>query len=176
MASRIAWVLAAALACPPAVSAASLTCEHGQTAAQKPDSGGEKPAEKKDEHRQPWWKAPETRAELGISDKQSKEIDEIFQSTYPTLRASKDELDKLDQILAATIKEGVADIATVTRQVSQAEQARAKLATTRTTMLYRMHRLLSPEQRVKLNAMLERREAERRKSRDRNEDHNDGRR
>ncbi len=163
MASRIVWFLAAALACPAAASAAPLTCEHGQTTAQKPDSGGEKPGGKKDEHRQPWWKAPETRAELGISDKQSKEIDEIFQSTYQNLRALKDELDKLDQTLAATIKEGVADIATVTRQVGQAEQARAKLATTRTTMLYRMHRLLSPEQRVKLDAMLERREAERRK-------------
>jgi Spy/CpxP family protein refolding chaperone len=174
MASRIAWFLAAALACPGTVLAASLPCEHEQATGQKPDQrpGGEKPGEKRDEHRQPWWRAPETRAELGISDKQSNEIDEIFQSTYPTLRASKDELDKLDQTLAATIKEGVADIATVTRQVGQAEQARAKLATTRTTMLYRMHRLLSPEQRVKLNAMLERREAERRKSKDRN----DGRR
>jgi Spy/CpxP family protein refolding chaperone len=175
MASRIAWFLAAALACPGVVSAASLTCE---TAGQKPDQrpggekAGEKPGEKKDEHRQPWWKAPETRAELGISDKQSKEIDEIFQSTFPTLRASKDELDKLDLIVATTIKEGLADITTVTRQVGQAEEARAKLATTRTIMLYRMHRLLSPEQRVKLNTMFERREAERRKPKD----HNDGRR
>jgi Spy/CpxP family protein refolding chaperone len=175
MASRIAWLLAAALACPGTVSAASLTCEHDQAAGQKPDQrpGGEKTGEKpgqKNEHRQAWWKAPETKAELGISDKQSKEIDEIFQSTYPTLRASKDELDKFDLIVAATIKEGMADNTTVTLQVGQAEQARAKLATARTMMLYRMHRLLSPEQRTKLNAMLERREAERRKAKDRNSD------
>jgi Spy/CpxP family protein refolding chaperone len=171
MASRIAWFLAGALSCPGTLSAASVTCEHEQTAGQKPDQrpGGEKPGGKRDEHRQAWWKAPETKAELGISDKQSREIDEIFQSTYPTLRVSKDELDKLDLIVAATIKEGLADITTVTRQVEQAEQARAKLASTRTTMLYRMHRLLSLEQRAKLNTMLERREAERRKAKDRND-------
>ena len=106
----------------------------------------------------------DTRADLGISDKQSKEIDEVFQSTYPTLRAAKDELDKLDELVAQTMKDGTADITTVKQQVGQAEQARAKLATTRTMMLYRMHRLLSPEQRAKLDAMFERREAERRKS------------
>ena len=101
----------------------------------------------------PWWKAPETRAELGISDKQSKDIDDIFQETLPALRAAKDELDKLDDAVAKLIKEGTADIAVVAQQVAQAEQARANLTTKRTVMLYRMHRLLTPEQRAKLDAM-----------------------
>lgn len=169
MALRIALVLAAALACAEPVLAAPLECE--QSGGQKPDQGqrGANGApndndKKKDEHRMPWWKAADTRADLGISDKQSKDIDEVFQSTYPTLRAAKDELDKLDELVAKTMKEGTADITTVKQQVGQAEQARAKLATTRTMMLYRMHRILSPEQRAKLDAMFERREAERRKS------------
>lgn len=168
MAMRIAWVLAAALACAGPVVAAPLTCE--QAAGQKPDQGqrgSTGPDDKRrDEHRTPWWKAADTRAELGISDKQSKEVDEVFQAALPSLRAAKEELDKLDELVARTMKEGTADITTVKLQVGQAEQARAKLATTRTMMLYRMHRLLSPEQRVKLNAMFERREAERRKPKD----------
>jgi Spy/CpxP family protein refolding chaperone len=112
----------------------------------------------------PWWKAEDTRAELGISDKQSKDIDDIFQATLPSLRAAKDELDKLDEALAKLIKEGTADISVVARQVGQAEQARAALTTKRTVMLYQMHRLLTPEQRTKLDAMFARREAERRKN------------
>ena len=66
--------------------------------------------------------------------------------------------------MASLIKEGTADISVVARQVGQAEQVRANLTTKRTAMLYRMHRLLTPEQRTKLNAMFARREAERRKN------------
>ena len=72
--------------------------------------------------------------------------------------------NKLDDAVAKLIKEGTADIAVVARQVGQAEQARANLTTQRTVMLYRMHRLLTPEQRVKLDAMFAQREAERRKN------------
>jgi Spy/CpxP family protein refolding chaperone len=175
MASRTVWIFAAALVCAMPASAASL-CE--QNAAPKPeqqappargtDSRGTEgrgaDGRGRDEHRMPWWKAPDTRAELGISDKQSKDIDDIFQDTVPALRAAKEELDKLDDAVAKLIKEGTADIAVVGRQVGQAEQARANLTTKRTVMLYRMHRLLTPDQRTKLDAMFAQREAERRKN------------
>ena len=176
MASRTAWVLAAALACAPPASATSLLCEQGpkpEQGARGADGRGQDgrgadgktgPEGKKEERRVPWWKAPETRAELGISDKQSKDIDDIFQATLPGLRAAKDALDTLDDAVAKLIKEGTADIGVVTRQVGQAEQARADLTTKRTVMLYRMHRLLTLEQRTKLDAMFARREAERRKN------------
>jgi Spy/CpxP family protein refolding chaperone len=171
MASRTVWIFAAALACAMPASATSL-CEQGTSP--KPEQQGPPAARGadgrgqdgrgKDEHRTPWWKSPDTRTELGISDKQSKEIDDIFQDTVPALRAAKDELDKLDDTVAKLIKEGTADIVVVARQVGQAEQARANLTTQRTVMLYRMHRLLTPEQRVKLDAMFAQREAERRKN------------
>ena len=38
------------------------------------------------------------------------------------------------------------------RTIDRVEAARSALAKTRTLMLYRMHRLLSPEQRVRLEA------------------------
>jgi Spy/CpxP family protein refolding chaperone len=165
------------------VSAASPPCD--QASAQKPEPGARGADNRapdsrgadgkvgrdnkdnkdgKDPHRVPWWIAADTRADLGISDKQSKDIDDIFQATLPSLRAAKEELDKLDDAVASLIKEGTADISVVTRQVGQAEQARANLTTKRTVMLYRMHRLLTPEQRTKLDAMFARREAERRKN------------
>jgi Spy/CpxP family protein refolding chaperone len=174
MASRTAWIFTAALVCAIPASASSL-CD--QNTAAKPDQGVARGADgrgqdgrngadgrPKDDHRVPWWKAPDTRAELGITDKQSKDIDDIFQETVPALRAAKEELDKLDETVAKLIKEGTADISVVARQVQQAEQARANLTTKRTVMLYRMHRLLTPEQRAKLDAMFAQREAERRKN------------
>lgn len=171
MASRTVWVFAAALACAMPASASSL-CDQGpgqkppDAAARGTEGRGQdgKSAGHKDERRMPWWKAPDTRAELGITDKQSKDIDDIFQATVPALRAAKEELDKLDDAVAKLIKEGTADIVVVARQVGQAEQARGNLTTQRTVMLYRMHRLLTPEQRVKLDAMFAQREAERRKN------------
>jgi Spy/CpxP family protein refolding chaperone len=156
MTRRTAWILAAVLACTVPATAAAAVCE----SAQKPEQG------RQGGPRIPWWKAAETRAELSISDKQSKDIDDIFQETLPSLRSAKEELDKLDQAVTKLIKEGTADVAVVARQVGQAEQARANLTTKRTVMLYRMHRLLTPDQRVKLDAMFERREAERRKNND----------
>jgi Spy/CpxP family protein refolding chaperone len=175
MARQAAWIFAAVLAAGVPARAAA-PCEVAavppdQRGTNSPQPGERNKDERRDERRTPWWKAADTRAELGISDKQSRDIDEVFQSTFPALRAAKEELDKLDDLVARTIKDGTADVATVDYQVGQAEQARAKLATARTTMLYRMHRILSPEQRSKLDAMFERREAERRKPKD-----SDGRR
>ncbi len=169
MASRTAWIFAAALLCAGPLSAASL-CD--QSAPPKVDpQGASRGADGrgndgrgKDEHRVPWWKAPDTRAQLALTDKQSKDIDDIFQETVPSLRAAKEELDKLDDAVAKLIKEGTADITVVARQVAQAEQARANLTSKRTVMLYRMHRLLTPDQRAKLDAIFAQREAERRKN------------
>jgi Spy/CpxP family protein refolding chaperone len=178
MASRTVWILAVAFACASPASAAALLCE--QSSAPRPEQGGRPPdargsdgrgqdgknaTDGRDQQRRmPWWKADDTRAELGSTDKQSKDIDDIFQATLPSLRAAKEDLDKLDEAVGRLIKEGMADIAVVARQVGQAEQARANLTTKRTVMLYQMHRLLTPEQRVKLDAMFARREAERRKN------------
>jgi len=171
MTRRTAWVFAAALVCASPTAADTL-CDQ----AQRPDQGRSAAPQQPQqpgtdgrgggEHRVPWWKAPDTRTELGISDKQSKDIDDIFQETLPSLRAAKDELDKLDEAVTKLIKEGTADASIVAQKVAQAEQARASLTTKRTVMLYRMHRLLTPEQRAKLDAMFERREAERRKNND----------
>jgi Spy/CpxP family protein refolding chaperone len=178
MASRTVWILAGALTWAPVASAATLLCETAleqpeqnaqQAKARQPDGkdsdgkdrGGR---DARDQRRAPWWKAEDTRAELGISDKQSREIDEVFQSTLPGLRAAKEELDKLDDAVAKLVKDTTADVNVVARQVAQAEQVRGNLNSQRTIMLFRMHRLLTPEQRTKLDAMFARREAERRKN------------
>ncbi len=111
-----------------------------------------------------WWLYD--KAELGITDRQSAEIDKIFEETVPKQRAAREELERLEEQLAVMTKEGKADVATLTQHVEMVENLRANMNKTRTIMLYRMHRLLSPEQRAKVKALRDRRDAQRRNDSD----------
>lgn len=106
-----------------------------------------------------WW--IHGRDELGITDQQSATINEIFEATVPGLRAAGQELERAEEELSRTIKEHKADIAVVSLQLDRVESARSHYNKTRTLMLYRIHALLSPEQRVKLEALRARQNASR---------------
>jgi Spy/CpxP family protein refolding chaperone len=163
MARHLAWVLTAALAyCAPA--SASTLCGHeaadleqgdAQGGAQANDRDASHRPPGKDEHR-PWkfWQG-DSKVQLGITNQQSGEIEQIFQANLPKLEAAKDKIDKLEATLSQTIKDNTADLATVAQQVDRLEAARADLYKTRTLMLYRMRGVLSAEQRVKLQAAWE---------------------
>jgi Spy/CpxP family protein refolding chaperone len=162
MARHTAWILAAAILC--AVPASAAPCD-----VQGPPSYPGRPQDRRpDDHRSAddkrppkWWVDEQSRAELGISDQQSADIEQIFSSSLPRLRAARQELDQLEKTLAQTIKDGVADPSVVKRQVDKVEDLRAELNKGRTLMLYRMHRVLTAEQRQKLEAMFQRRQQER---------------
>jgi Spy/CpxP family protein refolding chaperone len=83
---------------------------------------------------------------------QTAEIERIFQSVRDELRAEKAELEKQEAALSRLLSESNDNEAVVVRTVDRVEAARSALAKTRTLMLYRMHRLLSPEQRARLDA------------------------
>lgn len=161
MARHLAWILAAALVDGAPVSASAHSAHEGDAAQgderghSRDRDGGHRQAPGKDGHR-PWkfWQG-DSRTELGITDQQSSEIEQIFRSTLPRLEAAKDKIDKLDAMLAQTIKANTADLATVAQQVDQLEAARADLYKTRTLMLYRMRGVLSADQRARLQAIWE---------------------
>jgi Spy/CpxP family protein refolding chaperone len=163
----LAWLCAsAATASPP--------CDHSQ---QRPDAP--KDAQKKDEPKKndgrsdstrsddpprwKWWLNPDSKKELGLKETQAKQIDQIFEAAMPKQRERWHELEQLDDALAKTIKENTADVATVTAQVEKVEKLRAEVTAARTVMIYRMHLLLTPEQRVKLDALRARLDEERKK-------------
>ena len=110
-----------------------------------------------------WWLHPESRKELGITDKQSKKLNEIFESNMPQQQERRHQIEKLEEALSSTIKEHTADVATVTQQVEKLEKLRAEANTVRTVMLYRMALVLTPEQRVKVDEMRRRRDEARKK-------------
>lgn len=116
-----------------------------------------------------WWQSEEVKTELGLTAQQSGQIEEIFQGTLPRLRAAKEELDRHEKSLSKALADPAASESQVTHQIDKVESARAELGKLRTLMLFRMHRVLSPEQREKLKAHYERRarEHERRPSSER---------
>jgi len=102
-----------------------------------------------------WWQSERFVQELGLTREQSARIEEVFQSTWPALHAAKADLDRLETELSRLIAEGTASEAKVLQQIDRVEASRSAMGRTRSLMLYRMHRLLSSDQRVKLKALYE---------------------
>ena len=175
MVRHFGWIVAAALLVAPGGTVAGQTAgdsrgqPHGNQ--QRPSRDNRPP-----EQRWKWWNNPEDRREFGITDQQSAQIDQIWESYAPAARARIRELERLEEALAKTIKEGTADVPTVQQQVSRVEKLRAEQTTHRTVMLYRMMQVLTPEQRTKVEALLARRaEARRRQQAERDKDKTEAR-
>lgn len=99
-----------------------------------------------------WWQNGACKARVGLSDAQTAQIERIFQSVREELWAEKKELERQEAALSRLLADPNTDEAVVVRTIDRVEAARSALAKTRTLMLYRMHRLLSPDQRLRLEA------------------------
>jgi Spy/CpxP family protein refolding chaperone len=159
MARYALWVGLVALLSSAGATAAPL-CEQQRGDGRKPEAPVTQPD---GPPRWKWWLHADSRKELRLTDQQSRKIDEVWESYAPRQRERGHELEKLEQALAQTIKENVADVAIVAQQVDKVEKLRAEYNATRTLMIYRMHLLLTPEQRVKVYEMRARMEAERKR-------------
>jgi Spy/CpxP family protein refolding chaperone len=113
-----------------------------------------------------FWQDPKLRQEIRITDQQSVAIEQIFSMSIQSLRDARKELDGLEAVLSRTIQENTADLLTVSQQVDKVEAARSAYNKARTLMLYRMNLVLSPEQRIKVKALNDRYEEQRRKEED----------
>ena len=107
-----------------------------------------------------WWSSDEGRAEFGLSDAQTRDLEAVFQQVMPTLHANKADVDRYQKELTRLLSEASAKESVVLQAIDQLESAQSALSRTRTIMLYRMYRLLRPEQRVKVQAYYERKAKE----------------
>jgi len=94
-----------------------------------------------------WWQSDTFTRGLGLTSDQSGKIESIFQRTLPALRQQKDALDKAEADFNQMVE--ASDDAQVMAQVGVVEAARSELNKSRTMMLLRMRRVLTPDQRVK---------------------------
>ncbi len=166
MSKYFAWVVLVTFLGAATATAAPL-CEQqrGDTGKKPESSDSKRDAAQQDDGppRWKWWLHADTRKELRLTDAQSKKINEVWESTAPKLREKWHELEKLEEALAKTIKENTADVTTVTQQVERVEKLRAENNSTRTVMIYRMHLLLQPDQRIKVDEMRARADEERKR-------------
>jgi Spy/CpxP family protein refolding chaperone len=111
-----------------------------------------------------WWQNPKTITDLALTPDESKRIEEIFQGTLPKLQACNSQLEKQESRLNTMIATSDMSEAEIIKQIDLVEASRSEMGKARTLMLYRMHRILTPEQRVKLKAMFDQFDRERRRS------------
>jgi len=167
MARYVAWAFAALLLVPAASSATGL-CEKGQNQASqakqapaaqpgqpangaKPDSG----------HRPKFWVDPKMRAELDITDQQSALIEAIWKKDLQQRSESGARLDKLEKQLDQMMLDAALDETAFLAQLDKVEGARSEANKARMLMLYRINKVLLPEQRAKLAAKAQEMRAQR---------------
>jgi Spy/CpxP family protein refolding chaperone len=152
MARHFAWALAALLLVPSSGGAAQ------PPTPQQAPAGAQR-------HQGPflWWVDDKSRGELGITDAQSAAIEQIWQKSLPRLKDLRVKLDRMDNHLSDMVRDE-ADEGRLVAEIDKVEAVRTEAYKERTLMLYRMNRVLTPDQRLKLKAMRDRMEAARRGS------------
>jgi Spy/CpxP family protein refolding chaperone len=115
-----------------------------------------------DAQRFKWWKDDSVQKELAITPDQSSRIEAVFQAAQPALRAQQRALSKLEDELSKLVLEARIEEPEVEHFVARVEAARAELGKTRTMMIFRMRRILTTEQHVKLQKLFEQNEKDRR--------------
>lgn len=148
MARQFVWMLAALFACT--VSAGAVGHDRSQKSNDKPQQSGDR---RGGPERVRWWEDAKWRAELGLSDKQATKIKDIFEVEMVKLRAMREELEKRQALLTQAMNEERPNWTTVTEHVDRVGAMHAEMYRTRTLMLFRMHRVLSADQRTKLDKL-----------------------
>jgi Spy/CpxP family protein refolding chaperone len=112
-----------------------------------------------------WWKRPRVAKQIGLSDEQSKRIEEIFVRSRPQLIDLKADLEKKQFDLQQSMENNAAR-ADIERKLETVEDARKQLQKTRVLMLLDMKSVLSAEQWERLKQMREQARERRREARD----------
>jgi Spy/CpxP family protein refolding chaperone len=108
-----------------------------------------------------WWKTPTYMQELKLSNEQSNQIDDIVQTSMARLRADKDDLDRAQADFRQLMEQPNAPQRELLKAAERLEMARFLISKERTSMLVRIHSVLTPDQRRGLDAIAKRGEAER---------------
>jgi Spy/CpxP family protein refolding chaperone len=102
-----------------------------------------------------WWQTDKFQQELALTPEQVTRLEEIFQTLQPTLKGQKETLDKLEARLSKVVNDTRSDEATMLQVADRVEAARGELSKSRTLLLFRMRRILTSEQDVKMKALHE---------------------
>ena len=85
---------------------------------------------------------------------QSRKLEDIFQAAAPTLRTQRKALEDAEAQFEKLVNQASEPV--VIEQINRVVSARADLNKSHSIMLYRMRRVLTPEQWTKLGTLTER--------------------
>jgi len=103
-----------------------------------------------------WWEDTKWRAELGLTNDQVARIEAIWAKTDPRIADGYSRLQPLETQLSKMISADDITEVDVLRHLDRIEAIRSEISKERTLMLFRMRRVLTPEQRTKLADMFSR--------------------
>jgi Spy/CpxP family protein refolding chaperone len=108
--------------------------------------------------RQPfkWWAVDKIKQELKLTPDQSARIEKVFQASMEQLLVDKDDLDRAQATFSELMERPTASELEFSRAVNRLELARYNVSKERTTMLVRIHSILTPDQRKGLEAIRKR--------------------
>jgi len=107
-----------------------------------------------------WWKVDKIKQELKLTAEQSASIDKVFQASMEQLRVDKDVLGRALADFSKLMEQPTASERDFTRAVDKLEMARYYTSKERTTMLVRIHSILTPDQRKGLEVIRKRNDAD----------------
>ncbi len=117
-------------------------------AAPRSDEGKEPPQDHK------WWQGQPAK-DLGLTGDQSARIEEIYQATFPRIQAVMADLEQAQKDLNKLIAGDRTTEMDVVRQLNQVNTSRSEVSRQMTLMLFRFYRELTPDQRLKVKAMMD---------------------
>jgi hypothetical protein len=113
-----------------------------------------------------WWQSPETRARLGLSDGQSRELATIYEGMLPERTRLAEKVARLGARLDEALFSSAATEDEITELADEVASVEAQRRKVRFVMLYRMRRILTPDQRTMLRKMYDDGRRENRRPRD----------
>jgi len=103
-----------------------------------------------------WWTSEVYRQELRLTTEQSADIDRIVQSSMARLKGDKEDLDRAQSEFRQLMMRPDVGERDLLKAAERLEMARYSMSKERTTMLVRIHSVLTPEQRRGLDAIAKR--------------------
>jgi len=112
-----------------------------------------------------WWTLEKYKLELKLTEEQSAQIEQIFQTSMERMRSEKADLDRAQDAFRQLLAKTDAEELEYMRAIDRVEMARYTMSKERTLMLVRIHKVLTPEQRTRLQAMHKRDDGNRNRAR-----------
>lgn len=147
-------ILAVAFMCSALAAPAGLEARTSQQDKSSISHGSPRPPSR-------WWASEKYKQELRLTAEQSAELEQIVMGSLAQLKADKEDLDRAQSEFRQLMERPTASQRDLLKAADRLEMARYSIAKVRTTMLVRIHSVLTPDQRRGLDAIAKRHEAER---------------